>query len=162
MNKLISPVPDSQLFVNYLRDQGHNVICITARCESIIDGTRKFLWEQFQITPVFYGFPKKTAMWENGIDIWIDDNEEDCKDAVSLGIETYIIRRSWNENHSIPGVTKFESYRSLRYHFQEKFHGQQECEKREDVRALGSGPVFRSVQAQRATSAMLWGSRPSV
>lgn len=93
------PVKDAKKKLYEWRDAGHKLILITARVREIRLETKKLINKYFpkfdKTIFVNMGKPKKHIFKREGLTHWIDDNGEDCRSAVDMGIKTYLIS---NEN----------------------------------------------------------------
>jgi uncharacterized HAD superfamily protein len=96
MCKRAKPFKGAYLKLREWKDKGNEIILITARDKEIREETKRFVRKNFprifnKIIFVNKGERKKNIFIKERIDIWIDDNPEDCKAAVDLGIKTYMI-----------------------------------------------------------------------
>ncbi len=78
---------DAKEYINKLRDEGNKIIIITARrkenCSDIYDVSKNWLIEKgIKIDKLEIGCEKKSEQCkENKVDIFIDDNAENCRDV---------------------------------------------------------------------------------
>jgi hypothetical protein len=112
------PIEGAQTRITQWTRAGHEVILITARNQSLHEGTRALVREHFpEITDVnFVGQTesKKSLMSEKKLDLWVDDAPHGVEDSLSLGIETYLISNNY---------TKYNwGARALRHKHPDKFH----------------------------------------
>ena len=99
-----------------LRDRGHELVLITARgalCMDIeVNATKKQLAKVgFTFDQEFYGASDKAKLCiEQGIDIMIDDCNNNCRRLGAAGVKTLYYRDRNVEKLDIPNVTEVDNW----------------------------------------------------
>lgn len=111
------PIEGSQSAITAWTNQGHTIVLITARAESLRDHTIQMVNRLFpeikEVHVVGVDQSKKSVMLEKQIDFWVDDAPHGILDAISIGIPTYLISNNYTkynwevkEHESLKGVVK--------------------------------------------------------
>jgi len=95
------PIEKSQQTIKQWSDAGHTIVLITARAEPIraktIEMVNRLYPEIKDINFVGMDQSKKDVMIEKEIDFWIDDAPHGIIDALSLGIDTYLVSNNYTK-----------------------------------------------------------------
>jgi len=97
------------------KDEGHRIVLITAREKSIEAETKSMVRKRiFNFDKIYFSKNKKIIFNNEKLDIWIDDNPEDCKSALTLGIKTYLIQnKDTKYNHNMKNNLKLTKVKSV-------------------------------------------------
>lgn len=114
--KYMPPIEGANRKLREWKKQGHKLILITARARQIRFETRKMINKYFpkfnKIIFVNMGKPKKNIFKREYLTHWIDDNADDCKAAVDMNIETYLI--SNNYTHYNWNMRKYKNIKTVK------------------------------------------------
>lgn len=107
--KFNKPVNGANKRLKELKKQGNKLILITARTESIRFRSRllinKFFPSIHRVRFVEFGQSKEKIFKQEKLDYWIDDNPDDCTNAIKIGINTFMVCNEYTKyNHSIKGI----------------------------------------------------------
>lgn len=114
------PIDGAKRLIKKLKQDGHNLIIITARVSKIRKATRLLVKEMFpEISKViFVGIDssKKDMMLKHKIDFWIDDAPHEVINASYLGIPSFLIQNDYTPyNLHIKKMDKVKIVRSIKH-----------------------------------------------
>lgn len=95
---------DAKKYINKLKDDGHEIIFITARSDKDLinpyEVTKKYLEKnKIKYDELFTGcLEKDTAARHNNIDVFIDDSVKHCTSVYNIGIPVLLMKTSYNRN----------------------------------------------------------------
>ncbi len=91
---------DANKYINKLYEEGHEIIFITRRKNDIYDRrtTKKWLSNNgFKYNKIIFGMEKKgKKCQELGVDFFIDNDIKNIKEALSLGVDSVLMKDSHN------------------------------------------------------------------
>lgn len=103
--------------IHKLRKQGHKIIIITARCSEFHDNPYLQSKEWLEKNNIEYdklivnAIEKGTICKEENIDIFIDDQLNNCLDVVKEGIKVIRIGKNLSQSHE--GIVNSESWEEI-------------------------------------------------
>ncbi len=111
------PIEKSQETIKRWSEEGHEIILITARSESLSESTIKMVNRLYpeikDIHVVGVDQSKKSVMLSKKIDFWVDDAPHGVLDALSIGIPTFMVSNNYTkynwtilDNPDIKGIVK--------------------------------------------------------
>ncbi len=95
------PIEKAQETIKRWTEEGHTIVLITARSESIKDKTIEMVNRLFpeikDINVVGMDQSKKDIMLSKKIDVWIDDAPHGVLDSMSIGIDTILVSNNYTK-----------------------------------------------------------------
>lgn len=115
----IKPIEDSISIIKKLKEDGNNIIFITARWDekegSAYKVSKNWL-EKYEIPydKIIVGIDKKAPIaLEEKIDVFIDDSIRNCVEVENVGIKSYLMTSSINKNNSSRNVERVYSWKEV-------------------------------------------------
>ncbi len=113
-NDTITPIKNTKKKLMEWKKENHTLKIITARSKNIRLETRRLVNRLFpkidKLIFVELNQSKKNKFKKEKIDVWIDDNPTDCKTAIKMGIDTYLI-----SNNKTKYNWKLKGYKNIKH-----------------------------------------------
>lgn len=126
--KKLKPIKDSSLYINKLKEDGHEIYIITGRDngeysnphQMTVEWLEKYniIYDKLILTNAYNSKEKADICMENGISIMIDDSPRICKEVDKVGIKTLLMDTTYNKQTDT--ITRVQNWQEI-YEYISKF-----------------------------------------
>lgn len=111
------PLPNASEIINKLKSEGHQIVFITARLTNIKDcdteNITKATFEKYNIPydKLIMNVDNKLEFCkQNGVEVFIEDSYETCKNLQANGIKAYLMTTQMNRNIEDKNIERVASW----------------------------------------------------
>lgn len=114
------PLPNASEIINKLKSEGHQIVFITARLTNIKDcdteNITKATFEKYNIPydKLIMNVDNKLEFCkQNGVEVFIEDSYETCKNLQANGIKAYLMTTQMNRNIEDEKIERVNSWNEV-------------------------------------------------
>tara|TARA_Y100001937_G_scaffold95985_1_gene130422 strand:- start:480 stop:1031 length:552 start_codon:yes stop_codon:yes gene_type:complete len=118
----LQPLRDAQEILPKFKEAGYDIICCTAMGDDpYSQALRKVNLENVfpnmisRMDTTGFGVPKAEwlSQWKGSGAVWVEDKWVNARAGADIGLETYLMKQSYNSMHDYKGVEKVDNWTQI-------------------------------------------------